>query len=77
MIDYNKCEVWKEKEGFPCFVCTAIDCFRNKLLETLKYANGKCVAKGCENPRLKDTKLPQYCKKHQGEKNDTRITDKR
>jgi hypothetical protein len=62
---YRKCEEHKKNDGFACFVCTATTCFRNRFLSTLKYWNGKCVEKGCENPRLKDAILNQYCEEHQ------------
>jgi len=63
--NYKKCKEWKKNDGFACFVCTATGCFRNRFLSTLKFWNGKCIEEGCEKPREKDTKLPQYCKEHQ------------
>lgn len=58
---YRKCKEWKKDDGFSCYVCTCCACYRNRFLETLKYYNGKCVKKGCENERVKDT---PYCFEH-------------
>lgn len=58
---YRKCKVWKEDYGFPCYVCTASTCFRNHFLETLKYMNGKCIYKDCENKQLENK---AHCEKH-------------
>jgi len=61
---YRRCKVWKENDGFACFVCTTTNCFRNRFLQTLKFWNGKCVYKDCQNKRLEN----QFCEKHQNEK---------